>query len=42
MDNNEAKQELMNMMELVDTIKEQIGDGNYLRLCNAVSIVELF
>lgn len=36
MDNNETKQELMNIMEVVDNIKEQIGDGNYLQLCNSL------
>ncbi|MFO0089421.1 MAG: hypothetical protein ACK518_01165 [bacterium] len=39
MDTNETKQELMNMMELIDTIKDKIGDGNYLQLCNSLKKV---
>lgn len=39
MSNNETKQELMNMMELIDTIKDQIGDGKYLQLCNSLKKV---
>lgn len=39
MDTNETRQELMDMMELIDTIKDKIGDGNYLQLCNSLKKV---
>lgn len=39
MNTNETKQELMNMMELIDGIKDKIGDGNYLQLCNSLKKV---
>ena len=34
MDNSVIGQALISMMNTIDTIKEQIGDGNYLQLCN--------